>query len=142
MPLAPTCECVPNKVPFHSITKMCAKWTRNCHAGSYLKHSKRACFPSPSFIGRFASKARNPCPGLLFETKRPEFPPAFCIRCLKPLALRELEAAAGFGLAVFFTFNSTAVTCKEATLFEGWAQVWLKMRERTGNAVAHGTGLP
>jgi hypothetical protein len=56
-------------------------------------------------------------------------------------ALRELEATAGFGLAVFLTFNGTAVTGEEAALFEGRAKVRLKICKGARNAVAHGAGL-
>jgi hypothetical protein len=57
------------------------------------------------------------------------------------LALRELEAAAGFGLAVFLALDGAAVAREEATFLKSWTKVWLKMGKGARNAVAHGTGL-
>jgi hypothetical protein len=123
---------------------MWSKVTRNLLARTYLNVQKRACFPLPR-NGGLARKVRIPLPGPSFlagqEQKRPEFPPAFCIWKSCNLALRELEAAAGFGLAVFLAFDSTAVTGEEAALLEGRAKVWLKIGKGARNAVAHGTSL-
>jgi hypothetical protein len=90
---------------------------------------KRACFPLPR-NGGLARKARTPLPGLSFffpaKKKAGVFSGLFC--WIKDrLALRELEAAAGLCLAVFLTLNGTAVTGKEAALFESRAKVRLKM---------------
>ncbi len=117
--------------------------TRNLQNPSYLYGQKRACFPLPR-NGGLARKARSPLPGLSFfpceEKKAGVFSGLFCWVKVR-LALRELEAAAGLGLAVFFALNGTAVTGEEAALFEGRAKVRLKIGEGTRNAVAHGAGL-
>jgi hypothetical protein len=57
------------------------------------------------------------------------------------LALRELEAATCLGTTVLLALNSTAVTCQEAALFQDATQAWLKVGQRTGDAMTHRTGL-
>jgi hypothetical protein len=83
--------------------------------------------------GGLARKARSPLPGFSFfpadKKKAGVFSGLFC-SVKDRLALRELEAAAGFGLAVFLTFNGTAVTGEEAALLEGRTKVWLKIGKR------------
>ncbi len=65
-------------------------------------------------------------------------------RCLaneRRLALRELEAAAGFHAAVLLALHHAAVAGEEAALLEDAAQLGLVIRERLGNAVANRAGL-
>ena len=117
--------------------------TRNLQNRSYLYWQKRACFSLPR-NGGLARKARSPLPGLSFfpcEEKKAGVSSGLFCWMKDRLALRELEAAAGFGLAVFLAFNGAAVTGQEAALFEGRAKVRLKISEGTRNAVTHGTGL-
>src|SRR5215212_703300 len=56
-------------------------------------------------------------------------------------ALRELEAAAGFLLAVLLALDDARVAGQEALLLEGAAQLRLVIGERLREAVAHGAGL-
>src|SRR5882724_9546348 len=59
------------------------------------------------------------------------------VRKEKLSALGELEAAAGFHLAVLLALDHAAVAGEEATALEGAAQVRLKIGQRLGDAVAH-----
>src|SRR3954463_5103393 len=56
-------------------------------------------------------------------------------------ALRELEAAASFLLAVLLALDDAGVAGQEAFLLEGAAQIRLIMRQRLGEAVAYCAGL-
>jgi hypothetical protein len=60
---------------------------------------------------------------------------------LKRLTLRELERAAGLGLAVLLALDDAAVAGQEATLLQHGAQARLEVGERLGDAVTNGTGL-
>src|SRR5215216_5013022 len=56
-------------------------------------------------------------------------------------ALGELEAAAGFRLAVLLALDDTRVAGEESALFQRAAQVGLVVHQRLGNAVAHRASL-
>src|SRR5262245_37459942 len=64
---------------------------------------------------------------------------------LRPTAMRstlgELEAAAGFHLAVFLPLDDPAVTREEATLLQHGTQLRFEIGERLGDAMAHGARL-
>ena len=76
-----------------------------------------------------------------FKSQKAGVSPGLLHLIFKPLALRELEAAAGFCLAVFLAFNNAAVAREKPTFFQSWSQVWFKQGKGAGDAVAHGTGL-
>src|SRR5215472_3330995 len=57
------------------------------------------------------------------------------------LPLRELEAAAGFGLAVFLALDHAGVAGEEAAALEHAAQLRLVAHQRLGKTVAHRAGL-
>src|SRR5262249_12122648 len=57
------------------------------------------------------------------------------------LALRELEAAAGFGAAVLLTLDGTAVAGQEAFMLQGAAQRRFEIGQRLADAVTDRTGL-
>src|SRR5262249_22243540 len=59
----------------------------------------------------------------------------------KCLTLRELEAAAGFGSAVFLALDDARIAGKEATALKHAAQVRFIAHQRLGQAVPHCTGL-
>src|ERR1017187_9684989 len=55
--------------------------------------------------------------------------------------LRELEAFAGAGLAVFFALAGARVAREEAFRFQRGAQVGVELQQRAGNPVARRAGL-
>src|SRR5689334_8146744 len=57
------------------------------------------------------------------------------------LALRELEAATGFGFAVFLALDDTAVPGEEPLALQQGAQARLVAGQGLADAVAHGAGL-
>src|SRR5690242_15834893 len=57
------------------------------------------------------------------------------------LTLRELEAFAGAGLAVFLAFAGARIARKHAFRLQRRAQIGVKFQQRTGDAVARGAGL-
>src|SRR6266508_2218739 len=57
------------------------------------------------------------------------------------LALRELERAAGLGLAVFLALDHARVAGEKAVVLEDGTQVRLVIRQRLGDAVPYGSGL-
>src|SRR5260370_10994500 len=57
------------------------------------------------------------------------------------LALGELEAAAGFGFAVFFALDDAAVAGEKALALQQGAQARVLAGERLADAVAHPAGL-
>src|SRR3546814_14122985 len=61
----------------------------------------------------------------------------FSTRRWKTLALRELEAAAGLGLAVFLTLDGAAVAGQEAGRLDRAAQRRFKAGQRLCDAVPH-----
>ena len=63
------------------------------------------------------------------------------ITCEGRLALRELEAAAGLGLAVLLALDDARVAGEEAGLLDGGAQRGLEAAQRLGDAVLDRTGL-
>src|SRR3954453_12189832 len=71
------------------------------------------------------------------------------VSCSKPAAnsrrsrsaLRELEAAAGFLLAVLLALDDARVARQEAFALQGRTQVGLVIGQRLGEAVAHRAGL-
>ena len=82
-----------------------------------------ACFVEASFLFVISAKA-----GMTSEIKN-------------ELAFRELETAAGFGAAVFFTLDNAAVAGQEAAFAQGRAIGCIILVEGAGDAVAHGAGL-
>src|SRR5271165_1194363 len=81
--------------------------------------------------------------GSAHEKRALRFPEALFLetRRLSRLALRELEAAAGLGLAVLLALDDTAVARQEALGLQQRAQARLEIGQRLGDAVADGTGL-
>src|ERR1051326_2093405 len=57
-------------------------------------------------------------------------------------ALRELEAAASLGAAVFLALHDARIAREEATLLQHWTQIRLIGDERFRDAVAHRACLP
>src|SRR5260221_7789504 len=76
------------------------------------------------------------------QRKRAAKTAAFCqsVRA-KRLALRELEAAAGFRAAVLLTLDGTAVAGQEAFMLQGTAQAWLVIGQGLADAMTDRTGL-
>jgi hypothetical protein len=59
----------------------------------------------------------------------------------RELALRELEGAAGFGLAVFLALDDARVAGQEALALDRAAQLGLLAGEAGGDSMADGAGL-
>ena len=110
----------------------------------FLEVEESLFFPPPPAMAGLLGRPGLPCPGFPFPSlekkKAGVFSGLFCW-VNDSLALRELEAAAGFGLAVFLALDGAAVARKEATFLKSWTKVWLKIGKGARNAVAHGTGL-
>jgi hypothetical protein len=65
----------------------------------------------------------------------------FSAKRLSRLALRELEAAAGFGAAVFFALDDTRIAGEETAALEHRTQVRLIAQQRFGKTMAYGARL-